>query len=243
MSTPGGTGTGTGSGTGSGTLGISAILPVRNGAALVAEAIRSIRAQQPPVEELIVVDDGSTDATADCVRRADPAARLLRQAPLGPAAARNAGAAAARGAWLAFLDHDDLWPPGRQAALLAGLHARPEAGLLCGRLQILALPGGTLDARLRQADGAHLPFLLASGLLRRSLWQAVGGMRPARDRAEDIDLYLRLLEAGATVATIEATTLVYRQHGDNRSRAAALTGAALLAAMQAAVLRRRRGAA
>nr|WP_280855591.1 glycosyltransferase family A protein [Pararoseomonas indoligenes] len=216
---------------------ISAIIPVHNGAALVGEAIRSVRAQRPPVHELIVVDDGSEDGTAAAVRQTDPEVRLLRQARRGPAGARNHGAAVANGDLLAFLDHDDLWPPGRNAALLAGLAADPSAGMVCGRLRIEEMPGAVPDPRLRMADGAQVPFLLGSALIRLPTWHALGGLRAVHDRAEDLDFYLRLREAEVPVAMVDAPALTYRMHGGNRSRAA-LGPAAMLAAMRAAVLRR-----
>jgi glycosyltransferase involved in cell wall biosynthesis len=186
----------------------------------------------------VVVDDGSDDATFAAVRQADPDARLIRQPQQGPAAARNRGAAAASGDLLAFLDHDDLWPAERNAALLAGLAANPSAGMACGLVRIEEMPGAVPDPRLCRADGTHVPFLLGSALIRLPLWRALGGTATAHDRAEDLDFYLRMLEAEVTVATVDAPALIYRLHGGNRSRAAALGGAAMLFAMRAAVLRR-----
>lgn len=221
---------------------VSAIVPVHDGAAHIADALRSIRAQTVPVAEVIVVDDASDDETLSVVRSVDSDATILRQVRSGPAMARNAGASLAGGELLGFLDHDDLWPPDRTAALLDGLAAMPEAGLVCGRVSVTAAEGEGVDPRLRQADGTHIPFLFSSTLVRRDVWSALGGMRPVRDYAEDLDAYLRLVEAGVPVASVEATTLVYRQHGGNRSRDVDLSSRAMLATMRAAILRRRRQA-
>lgn len=215
---------------------VSAIIAVRDGAGRVAEAVRSVRAQTAPVLELIVVDDGSADDTADVVAQADPAAILVRQAASGPARARNAGAVAAAGEFLAFLDHDDLWPPGRTAALLAAM--TPATEYLCGRIQIEAWQCAP-DPRLMAASGRHMPFLPSSGLIRRSLWHRLGGMDPAHDRAEDTDLYLRIREAGVQPVLVDAVTLIYRQHGGNRSRQIEASQQALLCALQGSAARRR----
>ncbi len=109
---------------------ISAIMPVYNGAATVAKALDSALSQTQPPEEIVVVDDGSTDATAEIVARFGPPVRCVRQANAGPAAARNRGIAEARGQWVAFLDSDDLWYPTklqRQRELIA---AAPDLGVV-----------------------------------------------------------------------------------------------------------------
>lgn len=218
---------------------VSAIMPVHNGAAHLADGLRSILAQSHAVREIIVVDDGSTDGSAELARAVAPEVRVISQTRQGPAAARNAGAAAAHGALLAFLDHDDLWPVDRTAKLLEALAAHPGAGLIYGRLEILGSPGLAVDARLMQANHSHVPFLFSTALVNRDIWLAEGGMAPARDYSEDVDLYLRLLEAKVAVALTDAVTLIYRQHGGNRSRAIERSQAALLDTLRASLRRRR----
>ena len=222
---------------------VSAIVPVHNGARHLAEGLRSILAQSHPVAEIIVVDDGSDDGSAAVARGVAPAVRVISQSRQGPAAARNAGAEAAGGAFLALLDHDDLWPAGRTANLLAAVAARPDAGLISGRIEIRAAPDAPADARLLQASHSHVPFLFPSGLIRRQIWLELGGMTPARDYSEDVDLYLRLLEARIPVVLADAVTLIYRQHGGNRSRAIERSQAALLDSLRASLRRRRAVAA
>jgi glycosyltransferase involved in cell wall biosynthesis len=90
---------------------ISAVIPAYNAAAFIERAIRSVLAQIRPVDEIIVVDDGSTDKTADVVRGFGDKIKLLQQANAGVSAARNAGVGAADGEWIAFLDADDEWLP------------------------------------------------------------------------------------------------------------------------------------
>lgn len=91
----------------------SVVIPAFNAAATLARAIESVRAQTWPAHEIIVVDDGSSDATASVAESFGHAVTLIRQPNSGVAAARNAGARAATGDWLAFLDADDWYYPDR----------------------------------------------------------------------------------------------------------------------------------
>ncbi|MBU1395449.1 MAG: glycosyltransferase family 2 protein, partial [Gammaproteobacteria bacterium] len=90
----------------------SVVIPAFNAAATLARAVESVRAQSWPAHEIIVVDDGSADATAEIAAGFD-GVRLIRQKNSGVSVARNAGAAAASGDWLAFLDADDWYAPDR----------------------------------------------------------------------------------------------------------------------------------
>jgi glycosyltransferase involved in cell wall biosynthesis len=217
---------------------ITAIMPVYNGAAHLADGLHSILAQITQVDEIIVVDDGSTDGSAALAAATAPGAKIIRQAQQGQGIARNTGAAAALGEYLAFLDHDDLWPPDRTTQMLAGLAAAPEAGLICGRIRIEANAEGRKNPLIMSADGAHIPFLFQSGMVRKSIWTSLSGM-PGPDYAEDVDFYLRLIEAGIPVAKIDAITVVYRQHGSNLMRAIDRHQQNLLRSLHASITRRR----
>ena len=105
---------------------ISVVIPAYNSAAQLARALDSVLAQTRPAEEILVVDDGSTDATAEVARSYGDAVRLIAQANAGAAAARNAGIRAARGTWIAFLDADDEWLPDRLALQTDILDRRPD---------------------------------------------------------------------------------------------------------------------
>ncbi len=218
---------------------VSVIVPVHNGAGFLSEALRSVKSQTLRADEIIVVDDGSSDGSVDLVRGEHPEVVLIRQPRAGPASARNAGARRARCEALAFLDHDDLWPPERNAALLQAWRAHPEADVVCGAFRLLLEPGASDDDRLRRAEGGHAPFLFGALMIRRSCWLAQGGMQSERDYAEDLDLYLRLSEVGARILRIDAATLIYRMHAGNQSRVAVRNSSALLSTLRAAVLRRR----
>ena len=218
---------------------ISAIVPVHNGVAYIAEALASIQAQEHPVSEIVVVDDGSTDGSADIARTLAPEAVLIRQAKAGPAAARNAGAERASGELLAFLDHDDLWPPDRTGALLQGLAAAPDVGVVYGRIRLLEMPGvspGVLHARL---NGQHSPVLFSASLIRRDVWMAVGGMDITLQSSEDLDLCFRLIDANVRMTTVEATTVIYRRHTNSLTRDEMLSAESKLRVLRSAIHRRR----
>ena len=113
---------------------VSVIVPAYNAAATIGETLRSALAQTYPQLEVLVVDDGSTDATADIVRSfvaRDPRVRLLQQANAGVAAARNLAIAQSRGAYVAPLDADDLWHPQKIALQLEALRrGGPRVGVV-----------------------------------------------------------------------------------------------------------------
>ena len=106
---------------------ISVVIPVFNGERFLAEAIESVAAQTLPPEEIIIVDDGSTDASP-AIAGSFSKVRLIRQPNTGGAAARNAGIGAARSDLVAFLDQDDLWAPRKLELQAAHVTASPELG-------------------------------------------------------------------------------------------------------------------
>jgi glycosyltransferase involved in cell wall biosynthesis len=194
----------------------SVVIPVRNGARFVGEAIASVRRQLGPHDEIIAVDDASTDATAAVLGAiGDARLRLLRGAGRGVSAARNLGLAAARGEFVAFLDHDDLWPPGRHPALRDALLAQPARGASFGKVRVQFEPNALPAADLRGMDGRHIWWLVGSGLFRRTLVSNVGGFCEDMPVGEDGDFHLRLVEAGLVPLLCETESLVYRRHEDN----------------------------
>jgi|GEM_PF-3287805 len=124
---------------------ITAAVIVYNRVALIARALDSILAQTTPVTEIVVVDDGSTDGTADLVaQRYGDRVRLIRQPNGGVSAARLRALTEARGEWLAFLDSDDEWTEGRNAAFLrAAQHVPPEVQWIFGDCAIMTDAGET----------------------------------------------------------------------------------------------------
>ncbi|MBY0280282.1 glycosyltransferase, partial [Candidatus Binatia bacterium] len=203
---------------------VSVVMPVRDGMPWLDESVRSIVAQTFTDFELVVVDDASTDGTADCLatwRRRDPRIRVVRaREPLGLVGSSNAAVAAASGALVARMDADDVSDPERLARQVA-VHAADDGAALVGTL----MEGIDHDGRLvRPIDRWRLvrrsvfaPFPHGSIVVRRSLLDRVGGYRHGCEYWEDLDLYLRLARVGRVLVIPEALYR-YRFHVGNVRR-------------------------
>lgn len=203
---------------------VSVIIPAYNAERFVAETVRSALYQTYQDLEVIVVDDGSTDRTVASLEEFGDGIRVHQQANAGAAAARNAGAQIASGSWIAFLDADDLWLPHKLERQLAS----PVAPLLyTNRFNIGArgdLPLVQSDVTAMHEGDVFLPLLLegnfitsSSALLRRDVFEQVGGFDSTLTRAEDYDLWLRVAERHP-VGVLREPLVRYRFHPDGKSR-------------------------
>jgi glycosyltransferase involved in cell wall biosynthesis len=179
---------------------VSVIIPTYNRAGLVAEAVASVEAQTFRDLEILVVDDGSTDNTPDVLALLEGVRVLRHPTRRGVAAARNLGAAAARGEWLAFLDSDDLWLPEKLARQMAYLEERPGL-LLCQTDETWVRNGVRVNkpaSHRKVAGQIFLPSLArcmvspSAVVLHRRLLADHGGFDENLPAAEDYDLWLRL---------------------------------------------------
>lgn len=179
---------------------ISVIVPAYNARATILAALRSVLAQTRPADEMVLVDDGSQDGTAELVEQELPEVKVLRQANAGPSAARNKAAAAADGEWLAFLDADDLWLPHKLEVQLAALAEAPDVGM-CSSDWVRQESGAPPLPPLAQLPRRRITFRdivrlnrfqTSTVLVRRELWQDVGGFRSAIDGTEDWDFWMRV---------------------------------------------------
>jgi glycosyltransferase involved in cell wall biosynthesis len=194
----------------------SVIVPVRNGARFVAQAVLSVLEQLSPGDEVIAVNDASTDASLEMLASiSDSRLRVVRGTGRGVSAARNSGLALARGELVAFLDHDDLWPPERHRVLLGALLAHPARGASFGRVRVRFEPGVPETAAALGLDGKHICELVGSGLYRQALVLQVEGFCEEMRLREDADFHLRLIEAGLDPLLCEVDSLVYRRHQAN----------------------------
>jgi glycosyltransferase involved in cell wall biosynthesis len=179
---------------------VSVIIPTYNRADLVSQAVASVLDQGHPHCEIIVVDDGSTDDTAQRLLAFGKQIRILRQPNAGVSAARNQGIRAAQGPFIALLDSDDYWLPGKLHRQVAFFEKHPEA-LICQTQEIWIRNGVRVNPkrRHRKVSGIifekTLPLCLVSPsavMLRRSLLEQVGLFDEALPACEDYDLWLRV---------------------------------------------------
>ena len=181
---------------------VSVVIPVYNGAPFVAKAVASVQAQNHPALEILVVDDGSTDGTQDVLKSLEQSdgIRWFQRSHGGPARSRNHGIGAARGQFVALLDCDDEWLPGKLAAQLVIMRQRPEVGLVHTDFDV-RFEDGTLEERVaarrsrepmvRAFAGGHVA-LPSTLLIRKQLLDQVGGLDPELYGSEDSDLTIRL---------------------------------------------------
>jgi glycosyltransferase involved in cell wall biosynthesis len=181
---------------------VSVVIPVRDRAAMVLRAVNSVLAQTHAALEVVVVDDGSTDDTAARLAGiADDRVRLLSHAVgRGVSAARNTGLAAARGAYLALLDSDDVWLPRKIERQLAFMRGR---GLAISQTQEIWMRGGRRvnPGMIHQKpDGFFFEQALSrclvspsTVLFTRGFWEEMGGFDESLPACEDYDLWLRTL--------------------------------------------------
>jgi glycosyltransferase involved in cell wall biosynthesis len=179
---------------------ISAIIPTFNRAAFLAEAIDSILAQTEKDFELIVVDDGSTDATQELAAAYENRIRYFYQPHAGVSAARNLGIRHAAGKFIAFLDSDDLWLPQKLARQIEWINAHPDI-MLCYTDEIWIRRGKRVNQKKIHAKsgGWIYPLCLprciispSSVLMRRELFEIAGVFDEQLPICEDYDLWLRV---------------------------------------------------
>lgn len=215
----------------------SVVIPAYNEADLVGSAIESVIRQSRPDWEAIVVDDGSTDATAETVDRfeqRDPRIRLVRKRNEGLSAARNTGIEQARAGYVAFLDSDDLLMPRYLEAMGAALEADPGAGFAytdawsmdadshrIGRATAMSAwtpadpPGGNSLDMVRQLIPNN--FIFVATTVPRSVLDVVGPFDPELTSAEDYDMWLRILARGYTAARPPGILAIKRERSDAMS--------------------------
>jgi glycosyltransferase involved in cell wall biosynthesis len=203
---------------------ISVVMPAYEAERWIGEALDSVFAQTRPADEVIVVDDGSTDGTARELERFAGRVRVIRQHNAGCPAAYNRGFAEATGDFIARCDADDLWDPQKLERQAEAIRAHPEVDVLFGRTVLFgtvdaAHPAppqtGLLDsASLRRALYGECVICAPSVMIRRSLFERLGPYIEDFG-AEDYEYWMRCLRAGARFFYDPRLLLRYRRHDGN----------------------------
>lgn len=214
---------------------VSVVIPVRNGRDFIHEAIESVLTQSFPDLELIVVDDGSDDFDYASLCMLDPRVRTTRLPGMGVSRARNAGMQLAQGQFIAFLDADDVWFPGKLQAQMVYFDAHPEVGVVFGGfIRWHADANGVFPAAntlwrdchgLTEAERARSGWIytrlllgllvgMNTAMIRRSAYQAVGGFNPSMRVGEDYDFWLKVSRI-TQMHALAGPVAFYRIHGSS----------------------------
>ncbi len=208
---------------------VSVVIPTHNRAELLGRALLSVQAQSRPAGEIIVVDDGSDDGTAELVRSAFPAVRYVRQEQRGVSAARNRGLEAATGQWIAFLDSDDEWRVEKLERQMAALALDPTYRI-CHTDEIWIRAGVRVNPRRKHAKRGGwiyrhcLPLCAmspSSVVIHRSVLESVGRFDEEMQACEDYDLWLRIC-CRHPVLLVDEPLVV--KHGGRADQLSALRG-------------------
>jgi glycosyltransferase involved in cell wall biosynthesis len=222
----------------------SVVIPACNAEATLERAIDSVSAQTWPAHEIIVVDDGSSDTTAEVARRFGARIALVRQANAGVAAARNAGAFTATGDWLAFLDADDWYAPDRLRLHADWIGDDPGLDFLTGDYEYRDEAGGLLGTSLAQHVAGRRIVERAAGTTRivmertedfeafvadhfgdthtlsvpRAVFMELGGYPAGFRVCEDVHFLVRLVARSRRIGVVCAPLGVYVIHGASATR-------------------------
>jgi glycosyltransferase involved in cell wall biosynthesis len=205
---------------------VSVVIPAYNSAAFIERAIRSVLNQDYRPLEIIVIDDGSTDNTSEVVAALDGAIRCERQPNAGAAAARNRGIQLSQGEFIAFLDSDDEWLPGRLEKTVRPLINNPDIGLCYCRCWRESSDGirkleHEEQVQHRLSYGLYPPPYLATPatIIRRACFDRCGLIDTTFPVNEDEELFIRIAEEYPVIQITEPLVLIHDRPGSlSRSR-------------------------
>jgi glycosyltransferase involved in cell wall biosynthesis len=204
---------------------VSAIIPAYNAERYVGAAIDSVLGQTYPVGECLVVDDGSTDGTADVTERFGGVVSVIRQENRGVSAARNRAVAEAHGDLLAFLDADDRWLPTRVARGVGVLRDDPRLEAVVCATEVVDRELGAVGVIRQDPDLSPEDLLMCRGsvvsassnlLIRREVFAELGGFDEELSTSADWALTFRLVERGR-LGVLKEPLVQYRRHESNMS--------------------------
>jgi len=220
---------------------ISVIIPVFNGERFIAEAIQSVLNQNYEPLEIIVIDDGSTDGTADIVKIFEGNIRYFYQKNSGIAVARNAGVTKAKGDFITFIDADDVWAKNKLEIQTRLFENNPEAELVIGFLVRSPFIGcEKLWTMNPESMKGIFATQLGSTLIKNEVFQKVGLFDEEMQQAEDLDWLMRVREAGIRVLAHKDIVQFYTIHDKNVTNDRRLSNLFMLKAYKKSLDRRRK---
>lgn len=198
---------------------VSVIIPVYNAERYLAEAVDSVLNQTYHPLEIIVVDDGSTDESANAAKR-HPEVRYFYQANQGVSVARNTGLKAAHGEFIAFLDSDDLWVPDKLSVQITFLLEHPHIDYAIAHQRIVLETDTQIPPIFKKEllETDHPGYVPSTLVARKTVFDQIGGFNPEIvNHGEDIEWFTRVKDAGFSMGIIEKCLLIRRMHNSNLS--------------------------
>jgi glycosyltransferase involved in cell wall biosynthesis len=201
---------------------VSVIIPVYNGAAFIREALESVLAQSIQIHEIVVIDDGSIDDTAEIVASyASHGVRFIQQQRQGPSAARNRGIAETSGELIAFLDADDIWLPEKLQKQIQYLAENPQVGLVtCNMIRwdssrsvhsLVTRHLGTPLQLQREITVRNMIGNTSHVLAKRTCIEQAGAFDPSLRWSEDWDLWIKMAYV-CQIGIVQEPLVIYRWH-------------------------------
>jgi glycosyltransferase involved in cell wall biosynthesis len=220
---------------------VTAIIPVYNGEAFLADAISSILRQHHEPLEVIVVDDGSTDNSA-AIAKSFPSVSYVYQANRGAPSARNQGLKMAQGDMIGFLDADDLWSDDKVKLQLSCFRRKPSAEIVVGytqRMQKINLAEGRHEFRNFSDPVLGMDFV--ASLIRKSVFNKVGPIDETFRQCDDWDWFMRAKELGVNMLVHKEVSRFYRRHDGNITNQTEKANHYQMMMLKRSLDRRRRG--
>ena len=200
---------------------ISCIVPVHNAETYLRESIESVLAQTHPVDEIIVIDDGSTDNTPVIIRELGNKIISIRQKNAGPAVARNRGIRKARGKWIGFQDADDLWHPDKISRQVNILLTYPDIDIVATQIRNFWIPELMEEANRMKGHNLSQPqpgFGFPCLLIRKQVFDRIGMINEELRLFEDTDWLSRARDDGVGIYVLDEVLVRRRIHFTNTSR-------------------------
>lgn len=219
---------------------VSVIIPVYNGDKYLSEAIGSVLAQTYRPIELIIVDDGSTDNSAQ-IAQSYKGIRYIYQHNKGVTEARNVGILSSQGDFIAFLDQDDLWTTNKLSVQIAYLHKYPEVGYVLAGQKFFLEPGAIAPPWLKKELLLHdqIGYLPGTFVVRRRVFNRIGLFDPTYKIGSDTDWLARAKDLKVPMAILPEVLLIRRIHHSNQSAQTDIIHAELTKILKASIDRRR----